>query len=312
MRTVSPFRLFASRLLRATAVGAVLVSTAFSSGCMTGRGPLETCIAGVRNRELAKNAWLKRRNCYGGVQNALSDFSRGFCDGYCAAIDGRDRVAPAIAPKRYHGLLYNSIHGQECAMSWHDGWEHGKVAAEQDGVAGLSTVMLRCPCEPCEGGPQVDPFAEYSPYAQPIAPTHSLQPPPSNPAFSPAVTQPVVPAVPPALLPTVEPEDEADEESAEDAAESTDEAGEKDSPSMLEKALEELNDAKTPPPPADLDDTIDPAPGPAAVDPLSTDPVDGEKPAAPLPPAMPRIGRTPLPGPAANLGPGAIIGIGEL
>lgn len=195
----------AGGLRRGAALG-LLAALTIASGCYQSRMPFERCAASLRNQHLAKSAWCARSGCYDGLQECLCDFKRGFKDGYVAAIEGKDRTPPSIAPRRYHGLFYCSDGGKCCEAAWFDGWEHGRVAAEQDGAAGLYTVQLRCPCKPCNGSGFADPHAPYSPYAQPMVPTHTVSPlDPSMPAM-PGAYPPVDLAPGETLAPAVLPE----------------------------------------------------------------------------------------------------------
>ena len=198
-------------VIRAAAALVMLTTlSVVSSGCYTGRAPLEACCANLRNQHLAKQAWCARSGCYDQFEDCLCDFKRGFKHGYTDAIEGRDTHAPAIAPRRYHGLMYQGAAGNCCEAAWFDGWEHGKVAALQDGVAGLYTVDLRCPCDNCAkgmphalGGPMTGPGApgydihgDPGPYAPREMPTHTVVP---LPTPSPAL--PLAPLNAPSVLP---------------------------------------------------------------------------------------------------------------
>lgn len=150
----------------------------------------------MRNRCYADKAWHRCFGLYSDVDHPLA-FRDGFLDGYTAVASGGNGCAPTLPPRKYWKPYYQTPQGHCKTLAWFDGYAHGAVAAQQDGIANWNRIptsgMANCfPIPDSGNGPYpLDPAAL-------TPPGPGVLPPPA-PATAPSLTPPVViPIEPPA------------------------------------------------------------------------------------------------------------------
>jgi len=67
-------------------------------------------------------------------------FTRGWKKGYYSVANGGDGVLPAVPPKHYWSVLYQSAKGRDQVAAWFDGYGQGAADAEADGVKSLNEI----------------------------------------------------------------------------------------------------------------------------------------------------------------------------
>lgn len=90
----------------------------------------EQCLV---NEVQAHSAWYRMDDCYEGVEHQC-DFSGGFCDGYRATADRGDHCLPMMPPRKYWKHCYENCEGRQKIDAWYEGYAHGMLAANQDGI----------------------------------------------------------------------------------------------------------------------------------------------------------------------------------
>ncbi len=96
-------------------------------------------IENKRDRKLAKNSWEHCDSVYNGVDNP-DHFKRGYIAGYMDKAAGGTGCPPMIPPKKYWGIHYQNASGKCKTVAWFDGYSHGALGAEMDGVDVLHRV----------------------------------------------------------------------------------------------------------------------------------------------------------------------------
>ena len=84
-----------------------------------------------KSRLLAKLSWEETQEMYDGIPH-LSDFRRGYMDGYFRRSMGRPDTRPAALPREYNGRKFKSGLGLARARTYRDGYEHGALTAEDE------------------------------------------------------------------------------------------------------------------------------------------------------------------------------------
>lgn len=99
----------------------------------------EECLAGVRNRWLAKSAWnsYASDNC---SDNFSKHYAAGFKDGFSDYLDGASGEPPVLPPRRYWRVWYQSAQGHQDIEDWFEGYRAGAVAADQSGYRQWFTI----------------------------------------------------------------------------------------------------------------------------------------------------------------------------
>ena len=110
-----------------------------SAGCATLCDDCDDCACCFRNKCRGYAAWWHWRPVYSGL-DCESDFGSGFRAGYEAmATDGNSK-APALPPRSYWSPWYQNQYGHQQMQAWFDGYTHGAMAAEQDGLNQWSRI----------------------------------------------------------------------------------------------------------------------------------------------------------------------------
>lgn len=81
----------------------------------------------------AHSAWLEMSDCYQNVEHRC-DFADGFRDGYRATAEMGDHCLPTVPPRKYWKHCYQDCEGRQKIDAWYEGYSHGMLAANQDGV----------------------------------------------------------------------------------------------------------------------------------------------------------------------------------
>jgi hypothetical protein len=102
---------------------------------------LDDFLIGYRNSAWGAKAWHCRKHRFCN-KRYLSDFERGFRDGYASVAAGGNGCVPAVCPQSYWGWQYQAADGQARINAWFEGFPLGVQAAEQDGIGNWSQIGL--------------------------------------------------------------------------------------------------------------------------------------------------------------------------
>jgi len=129
--------------LRSSVRRIVLVLAAGSGICFSGcYALLDDCYETEQilvNDCRAHAAWFRRDDCYRNVEHRF-DFAGGFRDGYRATAEKGDHCLPLMPPRKYWKHCYQDCEGRRQIDAWYEGYAHGMLAANQDGVYENSQV----------------------------------------------------------------------------------------------------------------------------------------------------------------------------
>jgi len=122
---------------------AALSLCSFSSGCLYEiRDEIVDCEINFRNKRRASAAWDACREAYETVEH-VSDFKDGFISGYIAVANGGNGCPPSTPPAKYWKARFQTIDGKARTNAWFDGYAHGALAAQSDGVAYMNQIVTR-------------------------------------------------------------------------------------------------------------------------------------------------------------------------
>lgn len=96
----------------------------------------------IKNCLGARSAWKQCAPEYKSIENN-KDFKSGFAAGYQAVAAGGSVCPPSLPPHCYWKSCYATEAGKMKANAWFDGYSHGALAAEADGVAESNRIMTR-------------------------------------------------------------------------------------------------------------------------------------------------------------------------
>jgi hypothetical protein len=156
------------------------------AGCAHGvREQWDDLCLSLRNRRHAARAWDRTETIYDRVQFA-GHFEEGFKAGYLAVAEGGNGCPPTLPPRRYWKARHRSPEGHRKARAWFDGFAHGAVAADQDGIAHWNRIPVS---QAALAGASVLHYEEvHPPIMTPIPqfpnPPEPILPPPAPPADS--------------------------------------------------------------------------------------------------------------------------------
>jgi hypothetical protein len=149
----------------------------------------------IRAHWQARSAWNDyKHNCH---HPQKKYYGRGFRDGYAAVALGGDGCCPTIPPRDCWGWCFDPCEGHQRMNAWFDGYAHGAIVAEADGVGACARMIIRRPaCPPmCPTGCPTG--VPLSPAATPLGGTPSYvpygtvtPPPPAPPALMPGLPAP--------------------------------------------------------------------------------------------------------------------------
>ncbi|HEX5270349.1 MAG TPA: hypothetical protein VFW33_07680 [Gemmataceae bacterium] len=148
--------------------GCSLVAQGTSTAVYRTRSWLDDCAERRRDRHWAEAAWkVVRRD--GPAANYSADYAEGFKDGFVQYLyEGGTGEPPALPPRSYRALAYQTPQGYQAIEDWFAGYRHGAAVAEQHGYRNWVTgpSSLRAPDGP--GAPAL-PVAAPLPAAAPPA-----------------------------------------------------------------------------------------------------------------------------------------------
>lgn len=96
----------------------------------------------IKNCLEARSAWKQCAPEYQSLENRR-DFKSGFMAGYKAVAAGAGVCPPSLPPHCYWKSCYATESGKMKANAWFDGYSHGALAAEADGVAEANRIITR-------------------------------------------------------------------------------------------------------------------------------------------------------------------------
>lgn len=164
------------------------------TGCASGlRDGWDELAISRQNRRQADRAWEAAEPVYGHLRYE-DDFEDGFKAGYVAVAEGRADSAPVLPDRKYWTAAYRSPAGHGQAHAWLDGYAHGALAADYDGIAHWNRIPMAAPVAPENVLPQHIPH----PGGGPIPAEPAGEPVPAPPATDPL---PVPPATHPMPAP---------------------------------------------------------------------------------------------------------------
>lgn len=168
-------------------IGSTLAAVTLLAGCghALRDGWNDLCVS-VRNHRHADAAWDRAESLYEHVPYG-GHFEEGFEAGYIAVAQGDDGCPPTLPPRRYWKARYRSPEGHQKARAWFDGYAHGAIAAEHDGIAHWNRIPVSPAAMPTNSPPPLD-WSDASPLLPtpqlPDAPEPMLVP-PAPPVASP-------------------------------------------------------------------------------------------------------------------------------
>jgi hypothetical protein len=118
----------------------LLLSLVFAgSGCAGMGDCCDDFACSCRDKYRSYSAWWHWSPVYSGMECG-SDFGSGFRAGYAGMATYGNSTVPALPPRTYWSPWYQSQYGQQQTQAWFDGYSHGVLAAEKDGVNQFSRI----------------------------------------------------------------------------------------------------------------------------------------------------------------------------
>lgn len=112
-----------------------------ASGCSSFSDYVLKTETGVRNQILSQKAWSEWSWCYDDLDHPW-DFSAGFKAGYRNILEGGKGCQPTLPPRSYWKPCYETPNGRGRINAWFDGFSHGALAAQQDGMGGIGILPI--------------------------------------------------------------------------------------------------------------------------------------------------------------------------
>ena len=84
-----------------------------------------------QSRLLAELSWEESGGMFEGIPH-LSDFRRGYMDGFFRTSMGRSDAPPAAMPGEYSGRQFESGPGKARVKTYRDGYQHGALTAKAE------------------------------------------------------------------------------------------------------------------------------------------------------------------------------------
>jgi len=112
-----------------------------ATGCSALQDQVIDCETSIRNHVLAQKAWGEWSWCYDELDYPYH-FAKGFKAGYRNILEGGNGCQPSLPPKCYWKPHYQSPEGRAQIAAWFDGYSHGALAAEQDGMGSIGHLPI--------------------------------------------------------------------------------------------------------------------------------------------------------------------------
>jgi hypothetical protein len=125
---------------------------------------IQECREKHRNRRVAEEHCAQSGACADASHDYVAGYKQGFAD-YLNAGDGEP---PALPPRRYWGIRYQSAQGHGLIEQWYAGWRDGAAAAKESGLRQFVVVPTHSSLLP----------ASPPPLPHPPPPAPALLPPP--------------------------------------------------------------------------------------------------------------------------------------
>jgi hypothetical protein len=128
-------------MIRQTAATLLAAFLLTATGCSSLHDYVIQTETGVRNSILTQKAWGEWSWCYDDLEYP-GDFALGFKAGYRNVLEGGKGCQPTLPPRCYWKPCYETPTGRSKIAAWFDGFSHGALAANQDGMAGMSQLPI--------------------------------------------------------------------------------------------------------------------------------------------------------------------------
>jgi hypothetical protein len=119
----------------------LLIGLTCASGCASMKDCVDECMITMRNCRAARRAWKDYQPCVETMDNE-KHFARGFKDGYAEVAGGGSPCLPALPPECYWRFCHESTEGQARMTAWFEGYAHGALLAERQGIAQASYIVI--------------------------------------------------------------------------------------------------------------------------------------------------------------------------
>lgn len=111
------------------------------TGCYCLTDHHDEVMISMKNRYKAYKAWKHVRKHCDNIDEPWH-FGHGFKKGYYDVALGGNGCPPALPPRRYWSVWYQSNQGHYKQHRWFDGYEYGALAAEKAGIADLNYINI--------------------------------------------------------------------------------------------------------------------------------------------------------------------------
>ena len=98
-------------------------------------------VEGIKHKCEAQQAWNAWSWCYAELNHPFH-FARGFKAAYRDVREGGKGCQPTLPPKCYWKSRYQSAEGRCKVNAWFEGYSHGALAAQQDGVGHWNEIPI--------------------------------------------------------------------------------------------------------------------------------------------------------------------------
>jgi hypothetical protein len=122
-------------------ISLLMLVTVSLTGCASLQSGQDGFGTGLRHKCMAQQAWNEWSWCYDELDHPRH-FAKGFKAGYRDVIQGGNGCQPTLPPKCYWKSCYQSAEGRCKVNSWFDGFSHGALAAQQDGVGDWTQIPI--------------------------------------------------------------------------------------------------------------------------------------------------------------------------
>jgi len=124
--------------------GILLMTLASGCECLYGlTNEITDCQIKCYNRLMAKTSYREMVPACTGMDCPYS-FREGFLDGYVSVADGGNGCAPAVPRIPCCNYMWlDCCTENERLETWYDGYEHGVLAAQADGMYGSNLIVSR-------------------------------------------------------------------------------------------------------------------------------------------------------------------------